>query len=185
MEFRTSPHVHGVAGGLQETFDLTDKVYSYLVYGLNVPVTEDGEVASDMSDAVAILSIGSPAMPGGVPYPIVHTVPDDEYPMSIRENAEDLSTMETVSFYDDEAEETRIGEVIDTDEEDQEVKVVVENDIDGEVSDAEVVTVSTDTDYDTVTINGEDIDKDAYTMMNENDEHKKDWWRIEQIEEKL
>lgn len=177
--FHLDPYVHGVACGMQEKYDISDEVYSYLVYGLETPVTENGEVAEDNDETVAVLAIMPPMMPGGIPMPMEIPLLDGADPYTIATEAEDLESMDIVAYYDDDEESTVTGMVTDVDEEDDMASLVVGN---GE--DQEIVSVHTGGDLPNPEINGEALDG-GFSMANSDDEHEKSWWRVEEFEEAI
>jgi hypothetical protein len=173
------PYIHGVACGLQEKYDLSDEVYSYLVYGLETPVTSNGEIAENNEESVAVLAIMPPMMPGGVPMPMEVPMLDGEDPYTIDTEASELDGMDIVAYYDEEQESTVTGMVVDVDEEDEMASLVVGSD-----DDQEVVSVHTDGDTTSVEINGTSM-AGGFSMANDDDEHLKSWWRVDKFEEAI
>jgi hypothetical protein len=182
--FHEDAFVHGVASGLQDKYGISDHVYSLLVYGVEVPVNADGELAQN-NDAEAIFAIMPPVMPGGVPSPM--TVPmldgDDEY--IIDAEKENLQDGDIVAYYDGEAEQTRTGMYVESDGgpehdlDDDEVVLVV-----GSEDSLEDVVVQTGGETNEVEINGETL-SGSWSMANDDDEHEKNWWRIAEIEDEI
>lgn len=181
--FHESPYVHGVACGLQEKYDISDHVYSLLVYGIEVPVNENGEVAQD-DDGEAVMAIMPPQMPGGVPTPITIPMLDGEDEFVIDRDKDDLQPGDIVAFYDSDAEQTRTGIYFPSEEEDSdlgddEVALLVGND-----DDMEAVIVETGGETNEVEINGETL-AGSWSMANDDDEHEKGWWRIDEFESRI
>lgn len=183
--FHEDPYVHGVARGLQETYDIGDTVYSLLVYGSEVPVTEDGTIAEEDGSAAAIFAIMPPMMPGGVPSPLTIPMLDGEDEFVIDREKENLQPGDMVAFYDGDTEQTRTGIYMPSEEEDEgeladdEVALLV-----GSGDDMSAVIVETGGETNEVEINGETL-SGSWSMANDDDEHEKDWWRIEEIEEQI
>lgn len=175
--FHEDQYVHGVAQGLKEKYDISDRVYSFLVYGMETPVTEDGEVAEDNSESVAVLAIMPPMLPGGMPMPMEVPMLDDETPYTIETDAEDLEEMDIVAYYDEDQEATVTGTVVEIDEEDEMASLMV-----GGGDDAELVSVHTGGDLNSPEINGVDL-SGGFKMSNDDEEETKDWWRVEEFEE--
>lgn len=184
--FREDPYVHGVARGLQERYDISDDVYSYLVYGLELPVDEHGEIADGMSNAVAIMAIMPPLMQGGVPMPVVAPIPSEGSDANaIYRDIDDVSEMEVVAFRDDD-DNVESGVLFSIQPEQETGVVLLGTDDDGE-DDSIVVDIRPVSELDTApTINGTSvIGHDGFQMANDDDEHEKDWWRFDDIEEQF
>lgn len=183
MSFRDNAYVHGVAGGLQEMFGISDAVYSLIVYGFKVPVNNDGQQASNMDDAVAVMAVSPPVTNTGVPYPLVTPVLDeDNEPYAIPDEKDDLEIGSIVSYYDSKEDATKTGAVIELNNDTAKILTNFLND--AEEDDVVEVIISSN-DVRVPEINGTPIDFNKFEMWNEDDEHEKDWWRIEEIEEEI
>lgn len=171
--FHESAYTHGVACGMQERYDISDNAYSLLVYGMEVPIRDDGNVAREDGEAVALFSIMPPMMPGGVPAPIEIPMMDDSEPFTIDSEAESLTQGDIVAFYDSHEETTRTGMVSDVDEPNELAELLVDDD--------NVIAVQTAGNTKSVTINGNEMGG-KQQMANDDDEHLKSWWRVEKLE---
>lgn len=172
--FETDPYVHGVACGLKEKFGISDKVYSALVHGLDAPVTSDGELADSMSDAAAIMVIQPPLMAGGIPWPVITPIygPGSE-PNTVNSSAEEVPVGEMVSYYDPNEERSRVGYVLDKDTGEGTVTVMH-----GDMDEVKNLTASEGA-LEAPEVNGVSVEQDDFSMANSDDEHKKDWWKLE------
>jgi len=179
QHFHEDPQVHAIAQGFQQQYEVSDEVYSYIVYGAEVPVTGDGGVAEDRDDAVAVMAVMPPMMPGGLPIPVVVPLLDPDPAYTIDRDAEHLEPMDVVAFYDGEYEETRIGLVTEIDADESMVSLAT-----GTGDNTEIVSVYTGGDTVEVTINGESLGGDAQTADHA-DAHEQDWWRIDEVEDQI
>lgn len=162
--------------GFKETFDISDEVYSYLVYGFDVLVDENGELveSDEKENAVALMSIIPPFERGGVPVPHVTPFAPDE-DRAISASIDEIHYGDIISVPNKAGDDMNVGMIVDIDEENETAVVMLDD---------EAVELDVGANYNN-TVNGQNVSTSGVGFRNSDDEHEKDWWKIEEFEQAL
>lgn len=173
VPFRERSEVHAVVGGLQQHYGLSDDVYARLVYGLDTIVDEDGELGHSIRDGVAVIRITPDVRPHIYP-----ALDEDDEPLAIRQEADEIGELSVVSFYDPETDRPRIGEVVSVSDDGTEAKAVVGGEGGMQVKALEVGGLDVELEINGKRV-GPDVEVEPY---NPDDVQEQDWWRLDALE---